>query len=170
MAETNTILYSEPGKVKAITLEGNMSSISTTESTVSIVGFDLDTPGQGSLRPVVITQAAVSQKVASHIMPTLSDKVYVYVLGDQLGAIQLSGVAFHDMYGESNISSGFTALMDYFHNIKPQVSIFGARTAVTVNIDGYAFAAVLSGLNASMNAEKLTQFQMNFTTIPGYIA
>jgi hypothetical protein len=80
------ILQGRPGAVIAL-------DDPAVQCTTRLLGLDPDVTF-GNQRSI-ITRMTVSQKVNVQFLHTLGDLIYVYVFGDRMGSICLSGLAFN---------------------------------------------------------------------------
>lgn len=68
--------------------------------------------GAGKNRAFIVTQAAISQQGNYQFLHTLNDMIYVYVFGDRISELQISGIAFaQTCWGGTN---GMDEVLDFY--------------------------------------------------------
>lgn len=110
----------------------------------------------------IITSPAVSNHANVQFMPSLKESVYVYVFGDNMGSVTISGVAFASKCDGDD--SGMTEIFEYYKNYRasqrkePVEVTFGKES-----ISGFLTASDIS----SRDPDQLTlDFKFTINTLP----
>jgi hypothetical protein len=101
--------------------------------TLSVDGFE----GKAA----IIVAPAVNQKVNAQFQTSLKESVYVYVFGDQMGNIALSGLAFASRCEDDE--NGIKELFEYYDEYRAAVR----KEVVTVTIADKAFSGFLISMD-----------------------
>jgi hypothetical protein len=64
----------------------------------------------------IITSPAITQRVNAQFQTSLKESVYVYVFGDQMGQVTITGIAFAGMC--EGDSSGMKEILDYYRDYR----------------------------------------------------
>ena len=113
---------------------------------------------------VNITSVGTSQGANFQFMQTLQDNVYVYVFGDKLGELRVSGIVFSGKC-VNQIASGFSKVLKYYTDNKiSNKKTPGIPTQLTIGTT--EFSAFLVHVQTSIDrpVEGLGQFTLNFVT------
>jgi hypothetical protein len=114
----------------------------------------------------IITQAGVMQNGNFQFLHTIGETIYVYVFGDRIGELRVSGVAFMQMCRNGGPAQTGMAqvLAEYQAN---KLSSLGRP--VIVNFGDTPFKGFLTGMNLEVaDAENsLGQWSFRFNTFPG---
>jgi len=118
-----------------------------------------------NLHNVIITSVGTSQGSNFQFMQTLQDNVYVYVFGDKLGELRVSGLVFAGKCS-GGADSGFSKLLSYYtdnkvsNKTKPGVPM-------QLTIGKTKFSAFLVNAQTSIDrpVEGLGQFTLSFVTV-----
>ena len=120
-----------------------------------------------NLHNVIITSVGTSQGANFQFMQTLQDNVYVYVFGDKLGELRVSGIVFAGKCKGSDGSdeSGFSKVLQYYtankisNDEKPGVPM-------QLEIGSTKLSAFLVNVQTSVDrpVEGLGQFTLSFVT------
>ena len=109
----NTLFKAAPGTYVKIDAAGGGNSAGTALITVDNL-FDDDT--------LIVTKFSFAQKARVQYRPTLGGDIYVYPLGNEMGAVQISGIVPFQMCngegGGGNVGAGFTKLASFFEDKK----------------------------------------------------
>lgn len=146
-----------PGRVAAVTQ-------SFTQGRLSLTGVETDPIGFDTQR-AIITSLAVGESVNLQFQHTLSKQIYVYVFGDRIGQVELSGMAFNGGCGNPNEDHGIANIRRWYHRAKaskrsqPVRVTFGLRDV----IDGF----VVSGSFGAKDPESLiSTWSITMATLP----
>lgn len=104
----------------------------------------------------IIEAPGMKQNVNAQFMSSLADAVYVYVFGDKMGSVTLSGLAFAGKCGDSS-ASGLKDLNDYYKNFRASQR----REAVIVTIGPISFSGFLTDLE--ITTRSVSDMVMSFT-------
>lgn len=121
-----------------------------------------------NLHNVIITSVGTSQGSNFQFMQTLQDNVYVYVFGDKLGELRVSGLVFAgkcEGSDKGSNESGFSKVLKYYttnkisNDEKPGVPM-------QLQIGSTKFSAFLVNVQTSVDrpVEGLGQFTLSFVT------
>jgi len=91
-------------------IPGKVVRISSPTQTASITLSDLNLS-----EFVLITSAQLSLSGNIQYKPTLSNKIFVYPLGDRMGKFVIQGAAFDDKCDNSQ-GGGFKTILDYYRS------------------------------------------------------
>lgn len=129
-------------------------------------------PGLGSLK-LCVTRVTVNEQANFQFLHTLGNFIYVYVFGDRIGQLGISGLAFHTTCGDgSDVAAAFAggeigleeAMRFYKENKlskkpEPIKVTIGLQTTFTVFLTG-AHYDVVDPQN------KICQFDFTFALVP----
>lgn len=90
---------------------GKVSRVSTGRPAVP---FRVDFGG-GKNRAFIVTQAAISMQGNYQFLHTLNDMIYVYVFGDRISELQISGLAFAETCWGRGVS-GMEEVLDFYRD------------------------------------------------------
>ena len=112
--------------------------------------------------PVILTQAAISQKGNYQFLHTLNDSIFVYVFGDRIGELLLSGMAFAD--GCDIGGEGHTPVLETYDAVK----ISTAAQPIIVNFGNKTFECLVTGMDMRVeNAETMIgQWTFKLSSFP----
>lgn len=127
--------------------------------TVTLDGW----PGTVAMK-ALITQAGVSRAGRQQFLYTLRDFIYVYVFGEMLGEITVSGVAFACMCDETFLRTGFEQVLAYYENAR--LSRDGLPVTVTIGTTGFSAFLIRLQVTAEDPQLNLTSFNMKFLFPP----
>lgn len=129
-------------------------------------------PGLGSTK-VCVTRVTVSEQANYQFLHTLGNFIYVYVFGDRIGQLGISGLAFHQPCGNGpdgaiaarGSSIGLEEVMQFYRENKiskrptPLKITVGLRTTFTVFLIGAHYDVVDP-------QSKICQFDFTFALVP----
>ncbi len=112
---------------------------------------------------VIITSPAFSQQPAVQYTQSLRDKVYVYVFGERLGALDVTGIVPLRACG-SGQSSGLDNIFSYYRSH----SVSASGTPTSISVGNTAFRGFLNGVRSTFaDPERaLLGFVLSFVTLP----
>lgn len=122
--------------------------------------------GFGEMKSI-ITRLQIAESGNYQFLHTLGDRIYVYVFGDRIGELAISGLSFYDncwaMGGSEKI--GVTKVIDYYRDHR-----LAKRAApLKVTLDGETtFEAFLIRLSGDVlnTAQRLWQFNLSMALLP----
>lgn len=111
----------------------------------------------------IVTQAAVEQQGNFQFLHTIDDMIYVYVFGDRIGELLISGVCFGDSCPNDGISGMDDALAYYKDN-----RIANRATPVKIMFGQQLFQGFLTANRVEVARPELIlgQYLMRFNTFP----
>lgn len=118
--------------------------------------------GQGVGRSFIVTQAAVSQQGNYQFLHTLQDMIYVYVFGDRISELQVSGIAFAaTCWGRQ---SGMADVLDFYRDNR----ISQRESPVKIRFGERTFPGFLTGSQVEVSRPEVTlgQFFLRFHSFP----
>lgn len=143
-----------PGLFKVFTGAGSLGSL-----TFSMGGW---TNG-ASTHDAIITGVSASTQGNYQFLLTLRNFTYVYMFGEKMGDVVVSGIGLQECDEEGSIH-GLTNAILYYNTFG--ISITGVPVGLTF-ADVSAWAFLVGGSFAYMDPKnRLTQFQFRFKTIP----
>lgn len=116
----------------------------------------------------IIAGISMQEQTNHKFTPSLGSDIFMYVFGDQMGRMSISGLAFYDncvdsiAYGEHGISR----VLRYYRDAK----VSNQPNALTVTFQpGVVLQGYMTGMSGSVaNVEQqLFQFQLDFALVPG---
>lgn len=114
----------------------------------------------------IITRMTCSQQVNLQFLHTLGRQVYVYVFGDRIGQIMLSGLTFaNDGRRPEQTTHGLVRIMNWYHQHKasrraePVTVVLGASERVDGFVTGFS-CDVLDPLSS------IVQWNLTLASIP----
>lgn len=131
-----------------------------------VVAFTIDFE-DGRQGTYIVTEVAVRQGVNVQFLHTLDDAIYIYVFGDRIGDIMISGIAFIEVCGPDSGGSGVKNAMEYY--AKNRASQRSGPVLVKFG-DGDPFKSYLidSGMTLLRPEMGAAQFTFNFKSLPQY--
>lgn len=120
---------------------------------------DIDFQGQTS----IITRVAVRQRANVQFLHTLGSVVYVYVFGDRIGDLALSGLSFNGPCPGGG-RHGIAQMFEWYDDNR--VSATGS--SIVVAVGGYTFTGFVVGVDGELAdpATGLGQWTLNINTLP----
>lgn len=143
------------------------------ESKISPGRIDVGEPGDASWWDPYPTMKAVFNRIdiqenTNHqFMHTIGGHIYLYVFGDRIGNLGLSGLAFTEICEKpGDKQGGLSQVIEYYH--KNRLSKRPSPMKVTVDPNIAAFTVYLLSLQcATIDVEhRLHQFNMGFALLP----
>ena len=141
---------------------GQVGRVTPTGKGVVAFTIDFEDNRRGTF---IVTEVGIRQGVNAQFLHTLDDAIYIYIFGDRIGDIIISGIAFIEVCGTGASGSGVKNVMTYYADNKasqrsgPVLVKFG---------DGEPFKSYL--LESSVNLLKpemgAAQFTFNFKLMP----
>lgn len=158
------IFSTEPGRVLAFN-DNVVTAEFAAHRSVQLEGWH-DTGGFNRWRSI-ITSIGVGQQGNYQFLHTLGKYIFVYVFGDRIGSLTLSGMSFPGDCDTSSTTpmSGIERVMDYYR--VNRLARRGAILRVTLGLRT-TFAAMLIGINSSVSDPQTNvhQFQLSMALIP----
>jgi hypothetical protein len=120
---------------------------------------------------VIINSIGFSQNVRIQYKPTIGGAIYVYPLGDNMGRVMLSGMAFENLCSNGS-PNGFAKLMEFFKKKRASTEE-GIDNPVSIRITGFGpkITGFLHAINVSMRANETNawwEWQMELGAIPQF--
>jgi len=122
--------------------------------------------GVQNLGPAIVTQCGVIQNGNFQFLHTINDQIFVYIFGDRISELHVSGVAFGapcvDDFGAGG--NGVKSILDIYD--KEKISVTGKPRVVSLG--GVEFQSFLTGSSVDVaDAETLLgQFSFKFHSFP----
>lgn len=107
-------------------------------------------------KAAIIEAPQLMQQVDVQFQTSLKEAVYAYVFGDQMGRVQLSGIAFAGRCEQEN-ESGLKDLFDYYKDYRASKR----KEVVTVTFGPEAQSGFLIGLQ--LTPREISNMTMNFS-------
>jgi len=149
-----TMLFvTQPGQVVAF------QEVGALPLTIFLEGW----PGYPSIR-AAITQVTGQSMGNFQFLHTLREFIYVYVFGERIGEMMISGVAFSDTCNGGGMS-GPEQIAAYYNQYR--LSSYGQLVSIQIGLSGASrLRGFLTGFQmAAVDAEhQLTQFTLRFNT------
>lgn len=113
----------------------------------------------------IITQAALVEEGNFQFLHTLAETIYVYVFGDRIGELRVSGIAFSKLCGADDETGIEQVIRNYRQN---KLSTRGGPVIVAYGTST-PFRAFLTGMTTDISdpEQMLTQWSFRFNTFPG---
>jgi len=114
---------------------------------------------------VLVNSMSVGFKSNLQIQPSLRKQIYVYSFGDQIGQLQLGGVAAADQLCEGGSGEDGIGFLTNFY-LQNRASSYGQH--VNVTLGSVNFASFLTGLSVRLAGQevRLLQWTMSFAALP----
>lgn len=146
---------------------GMVSRVPSSRPTVPMrINFE-----QGGNNNFIVTQASINQSGNYQFLHTLQDMLYIYVFGDRISEIQVSGITFAGMCGGSRSSagrarSGTAEILDFYK--KNKVSARADPVLVRFGDQQHVFQSFLTGCQVDVSRPEvmLGQFVFRFHAAP----
>jgi hypothetical protein len=112
---------------------------------------------------VLITSAGFAQNANVQFMQSLSRLIYVYSFGEQMGTVQISGIALWKECSGA-VGTGIKEIMRYYQNN----SVSARRSPVTITLVQERVDGFLRGVRTTFDdpTRGMTGFQLVFATMP----
>lgn len=113
----------------------------------------------------VITRVGVSAAGNFQFLHTIGNDVYVYVFGDRMGAVQLSGIAFQTTSKDGSGKHGFESLFDWYE--QNRIAVRSTPVSVTVGRN-LTFKGFVTGLTGDIQdtLRRTISFQISIAVLP----
>jgi hypothetical protein len=110
-----------------------------------------------------ITGIGYSAKVLAQFMMTLRNHIFVYTIGDDMGDLNISGIAFSSVCGKSG-AHGISEVFSMYESNKLSVN----SRPVIVTIGNHSISGMLTNLtvNGRVELTGMMEYQMALKTIP----
>lgn len=112
----------------------------------------------------IITRLTLSHQVNAQFLHTLGSAVYIYVFGDRIGQVGLSGLSFNAACGGADARLGVERMLDWYKDNR--VSIRGSPVRVMIGntpIEGFVMSSSVDIVDAETG---LVQWGVNMQTLP----
>ena len=121
-------------------------------------------PGLGSTK-VCITRVNISENTNFQFLHTLGNFIYIYVFGDRIGQIGISGLAFHQECPNGAGQIGLEEVMAFYKQNK--LSKNPSPIKITIGT-GTSFEAFLTNAHYDVvdPKAKICQFDLVFALVP----
>jgi len=113
----------------------------------------------------IFTRVGVSEMGSYQFLHTLGRDIYLYVFGDRIGELTLTGIAFYDNCIAANQKIGISHVIDWYR----QNRVAKRASPVEVTIDpGTTFEAYLLAMRGQTinTAQRMYQFSLTMALIP----
>lgn len=154
-------IFASPGRVMAIEAESLAIPLS--------MEMDCWPVSAGKQFKAIITSVSVSSQGGFQFMHTLRQYVYLYIFGERVGELQISGLTFAGSCQETNAppKSGMEVVLAYYNAMRAT----RRPCPVNIRIGNTAFRGFLLGVQSAItDAESgLGRFMFKFYTPPGDI-
>ena len=144
------VLLSQPGRVAVLPEPVALPTV------IRVAGF----------RPAraVITSISYSQDVAAQFLTTLQNVIYVYSVGDNIGTVQVSGVAFSSKCNDVRNAHGISDIFKEYDRLK----LLANPRTITITIGDKAFLGLLIGIQVSTGDVQfgLMNYTLTFRILP----
>lgn len=127
--------------------------------TIQVQDMGIEPGRSGNL---IVTQAAIIEKGNYQFLHTLNETIYVYVFGDKIGELRLSGVAFENPCHDVN---GVQTILAMYRDHR--LAEFGGPVTISLGNDSYR--GFLTGMSVDLiDPERLlAQWALRFHSFPG---
>lgn len=120
----------------------------------------------------IVTRLTIHQEVNLQFLHTLGAMVYVYVFGDRMGSVSLSGLSFACTCSEgggSSSSSGGSSGAEKMLEWYKQARASRRQEPITVTIGDQVIEGFVTSFNEDVvdTAAKLIQWQVDMSSLPG---
>lgn len=132
----------------------------------AIAGSILDVEGWDGFAELkaIFTQVQIVEQTNHQFLHTLGDRIYLYVFGDRIGTLGLTGLAFYDNCSEDEVI-GVAHVLDYYRTRR----LSRRASPLRITIDpSTVFEAYLHTFNANVvnTAQRLYQFNLTLALLP----
>lgn len=125
---------------------------------------------QGENRNFIVTQASINQSGNYQFLHTLQDMLYIYVFGDRISEIQVSGIAFAGSCSPSAVNrfgtSGVSEILTFYKQNK--ISTRPRPVLIRFGDQQHVFQSFLTGCQVEVARPEvaLGQFFLRFHAAP----
>jgi hypothetical protein len=111
----------------------------------------------------IVTQLTVHQQVNVQFLHTLGSLIYIYVFGDRMGQVSLSGLAFACQCPDSN-DSGASKMMEWYKSNRTSKNKDPVRVTIgDTTIEGFVTSFDEHVVDVAL---KLVQWDVNMASLP----
>ena len=137
------------------------------EHTAGTLHFVSSDPGIGfQQHKSIITRMTVSQQGNFQFLHTIGNDVYIYVFGDRMGSVTLSGLSFtYDCNSPGDSDHGFEKIYDWYRDSR----VAKRRTPVRVHLgQRTTFEGFVVGVTGDVvdPSTRIMQYGIQMVTIP----
>lgn len=142
------------------------------DPTVTGVPAVVTVPGLGSLK-LCVTRVTVNEMTNHQFLHTLGNFIYIYVFGDRIGQLGISGLAFHTTCGDgSEVAAvfrgqeiGLEEAMRFYRENKLSKNPNPVKVTIGLNT---TFQCFLTGAHFDIvdPQNKICQFDFQFALVP----
>lgn len=160
-----TIFPTGPGRVVALPPDASAGSLSGTSKSIRLTNWDDGSGGGFNTFKSIITRIGVGRGSNFNVQPSLDRLMYLYVYGDRVGQVLVSGLCFDGQCGDEGQNSGLAAVHDFYR--KNRLALRSDPLILTIGYKA-SFTCFLSDLETdSGDADHLiSQFNMKLVLIP----
>ncbi len=114
----------------------------------------------------IFTKVSIAEQTNHQFLHTIGDRIYLYVFGDRIGSLGLTGVAFYD---NCNVGGGdkigVAHVVDYWR--KQRLRVQPEPMRITIDPET-VFECYLHSVQAQTfnTAQRLYQFHLSFALLP----
>jgi len=113
----------------------------------------------------IVTHVGGTSTGNFQFLHTLQEYIYVYVFGERVGDLSISGLAFSAPCGQQGGMTGIEQVADYYNQYR--ISHYGGMLSVQIGLSGAAnLRGFLVGMRTDLNDTntQLGQFQLTLKT------
>lgn len=142
---------------------GKVVVVSDPTVPANIKAVTVDGWGGGESMNAIITRCSVSQIGNFQFLHTLGNYIYVYVFGDRMGQLSLSGLAFDSSCNSS--VQGVSRVLDFYQ--QNRIAKRATPVKITLGTGPTLEGFLISGdANLAEAYDLIWQFDFNFSLIP----
>lgn len=160
-----TIFATGPGRVVALPPDATSGSLSGTAKSVRLTNWDDGSGGGFTTFKSIITRIGIGRGSNFNVQPSLDRLMYLYVYGDRVGQVLISGLCFDGQCGDEGRNSGLAAVHDFYR--KNRLALRSDPLILTVGYKA-SFTCFLSDLETDSGDTNhlISQFNMKLVLIP----
>ncbi len=121
-------------------------------------------PGLGSAK-IAVTRVTVREQANFQFLHTLGNFIYVYVFGDRVGHLGISGLAFHQACGFEGGTIGVEDVMQFYreNKISKRASPLKVTIGTSLTMEVFLLGAHYDVVDPQ---NKICQFDLTFAQLP----
>lgn len=147
--------------------QDNLGRVVVLEQADAVSGSLLQVDGWAGFQEfkAIFTRLQLAEQTNHQFLHTLGNRIYMYVFGDRIGQLGLTGLAFYDACGSGDNRIGLSHVRNYFR----QMRLSQRQNPLRVTIDPTTvFECYLHSIQADTvnTADRMFQFNLTLALLP----
>lgn len=135
-----------------------------TKGTMQFVRFDDPETISFSAHKAIITRVSVAHQCNFQFLHTIGNEIYVYVFGDRIGQLTISGLSFTSNNCESSGGHGFERVLQWYEDYR----VASRKDPIRTMIGRTAISGFVVGLQGDVvdPSTRMMQWQLSLMVLP----